>query len=167
MTGFDYAVLAVLALSALLGFWRGVVSEVLGLAAWVAAFFAAGWWGGAAGETLARLIAGPLGEPMWRQVCGYVAVFVATLLAFGLARLLFSRLLRAVGLGLADRLMGLVFGAVRGGLLVLVMVAIGGMSPAPRQPWWSQAWLARPLETAVLAARPWLPEAAAQRIGYR
>ena len=41
MTAFDYAVLAVIAASALLGLWRGVVGEVLALAAWVVAFFVA------------------------------------------------------------------------------------------------------------------------------
>ncbi len=163
MTGFDYAVLAVLGLSVLLGLWRGVVGEVLGIAAWVAAFFAARWWGQAAGEMLPRLSA----EPALRLVAGYVAVFVATLLAFGLARLLFSRLLRAVGLGLADRLLGAAFGVARGTLVVLALVLVGGLTSAPRQAWWREAWLAPPLQTAVLAAKPWLPQAVAQKVAYR
>ena len=163
MTGFDYAVLAVLGLSVLLGLWRGMVGEVLGIAAWVAAFFAARWWGQAAGEMLSRLSA----EPALRLVAGYVAIFVATLLAFGFARLLFSRLLRAVGLGLADRLLGAAFGVVRGTLVVVALVLVGGLTSAPRQAWWRDAWLAPPLQTAVLAAKPWLPQAVAQKIAYR
>lgn len=161
MTVFDYAVLAVIGLSALLGFWRGVASEVLGLAAWVAAIFAARWWGVAAGGML------PLADVVWRQLAGYIAVFVATLLVFGVARLLFSRLLRAVGLGVVDRLLGAVFGLARGGLVVLVLVALGGLTAVPRQAWWRDAWLAPPLETAVLAGKPWLPGSVAQKIGYR
>ena len=163
MTGFDYVALTLLGLSALLGLWRGVSSEVLGLVAWVAAFFAARWWGGAVGEMLPRT----LGEPAWRQLGGVIAVFVATLLLFGLARLLFSRLLRAVGLGLVDRVLGAVFGLVRGLLMVLALVLVLGMTAVPRQAWWQEAWLAPPLETAVLAAKPWMPPALAQRIRYR
>jgi len=163
MTGFDYAVLAVIGLSALLGLWRGVASEVLGLVAWVAAFFAARWWGGAVGEMLPRM----LSDPVWRQLSGFVAVFVATLILFGLARLLFSRLLRAVGLGLADRLLGALFGVARGAVVVSVLVLVGGMTTMPRQAWWAEAWLAPPLETAVLAAKPWMPQAVAHRIRYR
>ena len=163
MTGFDYAVLAVIGLSVLLGLWRGVASEVLGLVAWVAAFFAARWWGGAVGEMLQPM----LSEPVWRQLSGLVVVFVATLLLFGLVRLLFSRLLRAVGLGLADRLLGALFGVARGTLVVLALVLVGGMTAAPRQAWWAEAWLAPPLETAVLAAKPWMPQAVAHRIRYR
>ncbi|MCF8177256.1 MAG: CvpA family protein, partial [Sulfuritalea sp.] len=41
MTAFDYAVLTVIAASVLLGLWRGVVSEILALAAWVVAFLVA------------------------------------------------------------------------------------------------------------------------------
>ncbi len=69
MTGFDHAVLAVIALSSVFGLWRGVVSEVLGLVAWVAAFFAARAWSQAAAEirrdleTLRRFPLPPAVEP--------------------------------------------------------------------------------------------------------
>jgi membrane protein required for colicin V production len=40
------------------------------------------------------------------------------------------------------------------------------MTSAPRQPWWRQATLAVPLETAVLALKPWLPADVAKRIRF-
>lgn len=163
MTGVDYALLAAVALSALLGAWRGVVSEVLGLVAWVAAFFAARWWG----QGVAAVLPASLSDPAWRLLAAYAAVFVGTLLLFALLRLLLSRLLRAVGLGLLDRLLGAVFGVARGGLLVLVLVVLAGLTALPRQTWWREASLMPPLETAVLAARPWLPALLAQRLRYR
>ncbi len=162
MTGFDYAVFSVIALSSLLGLWRGVVSEILGLAAWVAAFLAARAWGLVAAASLARWI----GEPAWRAAAGFAAVFVATLLVFAAARFVLSRLLRAVGLGFADRLLGALFGVMRGVLVVLAGVLVCGMTALPRQPWWRDASLSPPLETAVLALRPWLPKTVAQRIRY-
>ena len=45
MTGFDYAIIAILAASVVLGAWRGMVSEVMSLAAWVVAFLVAREWG--------------------------------------------------------------------------------------------------------------------------
>ncbi|OIQ89915.1 colicin V production protein [mine drainage metagenome] len=162
MTGFDYAVLSIIALSSLLGLWRGVVSELLGLAAWVAAFFAARAWGLVAAASLARWIS----EPAWRAAAGFTAVFLVTLLIFAAARFVLSRLLRAVGLGFADRLLGALFGVMRGVLVVLAAVLVCGMTALPRQHWWREASLAPPLETAVLALKPWLPKAVAQRIRY-
>ena len=38
---------------------------------------------------------------------------------------------------------------------------------AGRMDWWREATLSPPLETAVLAVKPWLPADAAKRIRYR
>ena len=163
ITVFDCIVLAVLFLSALLGLWRGLASEVLAMLAWLAAFVAARIWGGPAAEIMAVW----LRDPVLRQALGFVAVFVATLLLFGVLRFFLSRLLRVVGLGLVDRFLGMLFGIARGLLIVLAGVLIGGLTEQPRQAWWREAILAPPLETAVLALKPWLPPQAAQRVRYR
>ena len=163
ITAFDCAVLVVIALSSLLGLWRGVVSEVLALLAWLAAFVAARMWGGTAAESLGMW----LRDPVLRQVLGFVAVFVATLVLFGVVRFFLARLLRLVGLGLVDRFLGMLFGIARGLLVVLAGVLLGGLTELPRQAWWREAILAPPLETAVLALKPWLPKQAAQRVRYR
>lgn len=163
MTAFDYAVLAILAASLLIGVWRGLLSEVLALAAWVVALLG--------GRTLAPQIAPVfrqwLMEPALQYAAAFALTVVAVLLVVALIRLALSKLLRMVGLGPLDRFLGAVFGAARGVLVVLLCVLIGGLTPLPRQLWWRQAWLAPPLETAVLAAKPWLPAALAERIRYR
>jgi membrane protein required for colicin V production len=163
MTGFDYAVLAVLALSAAIGLWRGLVSEVMALVAWVLALFLAWHYSAAAAE----LFSGMIVEPAWRQVAGFALIFVAVLLLAMLVRFLLRELLRAIGLGPVDRMFGALFGLVRGLAIVFVVVLLGGMVGISREPWWSNALLAPPLETAVIASKPWLPEAVANRIRFR
>ncbi len=163
MTAFDYVVLAVAAASILLGAWRGLVSEVLALAAWVAAFFA----GRAFAPDMAPWFAGWLREPALQYVAAFAVIVVAVLVLVALLRFALSKLLRAIGLGALDRLLGAVFGLGRGLAMALAAVLVGGLTALPQQPWWREAWLAPPLETAVLAARPWLPPALAKRIKYR
>ena len=165
MTGFDYAVLVIIGLSLLLGAARGVTSELLALGAWVAAFFAARAWGHLAADAATAWLPG-VRELAVRQAIGFAAVFAATVLVFAMLRFVISRLLRAVGLGLVDRLLGAIFGIVRGLLLVLLGVVLCGMSALPMKSWWREAWLAPPLETAAIAAKPWLPRALAQTIHY-
>lgn len=165
VTWFDWLILAVILLSSLLGVWRGVVSEVLALLAWVAAFFAARMWGGATAEHMSALLQN-LHEPALRQMVGFATVFVATLLLFAIARFALSSLLRAVGLGLVDRFLGALFGLGRGVLLVLLGVLLGGLTDLPSQQWWREALLAPPLETAVLAAKPLLPPKLGQSIHF-
>ena len=163
MTAFDYAVLAVLAASVLLGLWRGVASEMLALAAWVAGFFAARQFGPDVGAMFAKWIA----DAAMRSVAGMATVFVGVLVAFGMGRLVVSLMLRAVGLGLLDRMLGGIFGIVRGVFVAFAAVLVGGMTSLPNQPWWREAMLAPPLETAVIAVKPWLPSDVGKRIRYR
>lgn len=163
MTAFDYAVLGVVAASAALGFWRGVVSEVLALVAWVAAFVAARTWAGAVGASFDGTVA----EPVLRYAVGFLIVLIGVLALFAAGRLLLSALLRAAGLGLADRILGAGFGVARGLLIVLAAVLVAGMTALPKSQWWRDARLAPPLETAVIAAKPWLPEQMGGRIHYR
>lgn len=163
MTLFDYAVLAVIAASVLLGAWRGIVSEVLALMAWVAAFFV--------GRTFAPQIqpslAGWIKEPALQYIAAFAVVVLIVLLLVALLRFAISRLLRAMGLGPLDRVLGGVFGIARGLLVVLAAVLVGGLTALPQQVWWREAWSAPALETAVLAMKPWLPAAVSKRIKYQ
>jgi|694.fasta_scaffold26137_2 membrane protein required for colicin V production len=163
MTAFDYAVLTVIAASVLLGLWRGVVSEILALAAWMVAFLVAR----AQGSQVADWLTGQIAEPGMRLAAAYVLIFVGVLLVFAIARMIISLMLKAVGLGLLDRLLGAAFGVLRGVLVVWVAVLVAGMTPLPKADWWRDAMLAPPLETAVIAAKPWLPAEAAKRIRFR
>ena len=163
MTLFDYAVILAIAISVLFGAWRGVVGEVLALAAWMVAFFVAR----AEASQVAQWLAGQIAEPGIRLAAAYVIIFIAVLLLFSIARKVISMLLSAVGLGLLDRLLGAFFGIFRGVLVVLFAVMVAGMTPLPRSAWWQESVLAPPLETAVLAARPWLPAEAVKRIRFR
>lgn len=164
MTAFDYVVVAIVSASVLLGVWRGVVGEVIALVAWVFAFFAAKWWGD---EVARRFLAGIIADPVLRIVAAWVAVFVVVLLLMALLRLAVRGLLKALGLSPTDRLLGVIFGLARGLLIVLVLVAVGGMLSMAKEKWWSEAYFSAPLETAVLAGKPWLPPEVAKRIRFR
>lgn len=163
MTLFDYFVLAVMAISLLVGVARGVVSEILALVAWVAAFIAARLWAVPVGN----LLLADLPDPLWRQLAGFVGVFVAVLIGFALLRWVTTLLLKAAGLRPLDRVVGALFGVVRGMLVLLILVLLAGLTPLPQQQWWRQATFAPPLETGVLAVKPWLPPELAKRIQYR
>jgi membrane protein required for colicin V production len=96
-----------------------------------------------------------------------VAVFISVLVLMALLRLAVNGLLKVLGLTLTDRLLGLFFGAARGLAIVLALVAVGAMTMLPKEKWWSEAYLSAPLETAVLAGKPWLPPEVSKRIRFR
>jgi membrane protein required for colicin V production len=162
MTWLDYALLAILGLSALVGIWRGLVREVFALAGWIAAIVVAVVFAGEA----AALIPASFATPLVRTVIAVVGMFVVILVAAAIAGLLFAKAARVVGLGLTDRTLGGVFGIARGVLILLVVAVAAGLTAVPREPFWGEARLAAPLETAAIAVKPYLPQALADRVRY-
>jgi membrane protein required for colicin V production len=160
MTWFDFAVMAILLVSLTLGVWRGLVYEVLSLAGWPIAF------------VLSRLYAGeiaplmPLMQETMRLALAYAVVFIAALIVWGMLAWLFSRLVKAVGLGWLDRMMGALFGALRGVLVILALVWLAGLTSIPEQPFWRGAQTSRAVESVALLTKAWLPDSIAQRIHY-
>lgn len=163
MTVFDYIFIGILVLSAAVGMWRGLVSEVVSLLAWIVAL-AAGWM---YATQVSTLLDGVIAEPAWRQIAAFALIFVGVLLIAALLRFLLRELLRAAGLGAVDRFFGTLFGLTRGVAIAFVLVLFGGLVGMAREPWWADALLSPPLETAVIAAKPWLPDAVAQRVRFR
>jgi len=162
MTGFDYAALGIVGLSLLFGLWRGVVGEIISLIAWVLAIVAVVEFGSTVGHTV---FAG-LADPALQTLAGCVVIFVGVLVIMALLRMVVRSMVKALGLSVSDRILGMVFGLARGVLVCMVLVGLGGMTAAPTQSWWRGATLAAPLETAVLATKPWLPDDLAKRIRF-
>lgn len=162
MTLFDYAVLAIVGVSVLLGVIRGFVREVIALASWVIAFVVAGVYGGA----VALLLVQQIPDENWRVLAAVVAVFVVVLVVVNMVALMASKLIKSAGLGVEDRLLGSVFGLARGVLVVLALVLGAGLTVLPRQPVWKDAMLAAPLEKLAVFVRQWLPQDWAKNISY-
>jgi membrane protein required for colicin V production len=162
MTWLDYAVAGVFAVSLLLGAWRGLVRELISILGWVIAFLAA------------NLLAGPLGpampqaipSPELRVAAAFVAVFVVSLIVTSLAGLVLSKIVKAVGLGGLDRLLGAVFGAARALLIVLAAAVLAGLTSAPRQPYWKDSASGPLLVRVVGALKPLLPQTLTERLRY-
>ncbi len=124
MTWVDLVVLAVLAVSGLLAFSRGLVREILGLAAWAGAVFIAVW----ALPLVRPQFQQWLGEgSSWADPAAFGAVFVVSLIILMISSRWVSALVRASPIGGIDRTLGLVFGLARGAVLLVLAYIIAGM----------------------------------------
>jgi len=162
MTGFDFAVLAIVALSTLFAFFRGIVRELIALASWIAGIVLAWAFEG----DLAAMLPDFASAPAARHVIAFALIFIAVLVVGALAAHVLARFLRAVGLGFVDRFLGAVFGLARGVTIVLLAVLVAGLTTLPRNDWWQNAALVPPLVESALALRPWLPAVWAERLDY-
>jgi membrane protein required for colicin V production len=153
LSAVDWILLAVLALSLLLGLWRGIVQEVLSLAGWVAAFYVSQMYAPMAAASL------PMegSSQMLRYAAGFVVVFVAVLVATVLVSFVVKKLISAVGLGPLDRLLGSLFGLMRGVVILLAVTVLVGMTPMRETLAWKQAQGAQWLQQFLHVLKPVLP----------
>lgn len=136
MSWVDYCIIAVLGLSVAMGLLRGFISEVLALACWIAAFWVAWVFGPRLAESFTAI-----DVPSVRLLLGYGICFLAVLIAGAIVIFLVRRLVAGSGLSGSDRMLGMVFGLVRGFVLVTLLVLVLGFTPLARDPWWQKSQL--------------------------
>lgn len=158
----DVVLLAIVALSTLVGLWRGFVVEVMSLVVWVAAF----WLAFVYGDDASRLFAEYVASPSARLLLGYALLFLAALLVGGLATWLLGKLVRSTGLSGTDRLLGLGFGLLRGVALGCVLVLVMGFTPLPQDPWWRDSRVLPGFQRGAEWLRAWLPAAVAEHVRF-
>jgi membrane protein required for colicin V production len=162
VTLFDWAVLIIIGLSSLLGLMRGAIREVLALLSWVISFLVARQFGVAFAAMLTPLVA----NDSLRLLLSFAILFFATMLVMALGRMALTEIVKKIGLGSADKFLGLVIGVARGGLIVLVFVLLAGMTALPQQADWKNAYTSRWFELMAENVKPWLPEGMAKRINF-
>lgn len=162
MTVLDYVVVTVVVFSVLLGWWRGLVYELLSLVGWVAAYIAARLFAVDAAPYLPQGIS----PEAVRMVAAFALLFAATLIVSGIVAWLLSKLVKIAGLGWLDGFLGALFGMLRGGFLVLVMVMLAGMTSLPQAKFWREAKLGAPLEQVAMQAKGWLPAGMAKKVHF-
>ena len=162
MTWPDYAILAIIAASVLVGVLRGFIKEVFSLAVWAAAFLVAWHFSG----DVASLMENAVTLPSARTAMGFAGLFIAVLLVGGLANYLLGKLVQSTGLSGTDRLLGGVFGAARGLALVVAMLLVAGFTPIPSDPWWQQSATIQRMFPLVDWAAGLLPEEVSEHLDF-
>lgn len=149
----DLAIAAFLLLSVMAGLVRGLVFELMSLVGWFVAYFAV-------------LLLSPVVRPhihvaangsAVNQVIAVAAVFVLTLVVWGLLARLLRSLVRSSPLGGFDRLLGAAFGSLRGTLVLMVVVLLVGLTPWARGDAWQRSRAVPWLDAAVRLVAPYLP----------
>ena len=154
MAVLDWVVVALLAVSVLLGLWRGLVYEVLSVLNWLAAFVLAQWL---APRAAAHMPFGHTGEAI-QYAAGFAVVFIGALFAGGLVAWLVKKLVEAVGLRPVDRVLGAMFGLVRGAVAVLVLAVVVHFTGLKNGAWWTESMTAGVATAALRGLKPVVPE---------
>ena len=125
-TAFDWLLVGVVVVSAAMAFGRGLIRVLFSLAGLMVGILVASWNYRSLGVRLHQWITSvPVSE-----VLAFLAIILAVWFVFATVAGFVRRAVKAVGLGFADRLLGAVFGAVRGVLLgIAMLMALAAFAP--------------------------------------
>ncbi len=132
LTGADVLILLILLGSTLIGALRGFIREAVSLAFWILAIWASWKFGVMVQPHLGGLLAYPNVAPWVARL----VVLTLVLLLGWLVGMLLSYFTRSMGLGPLDRVIGLLFGIVRGIVLVGLLVIGGELLQLNHQDFW-------------------------------
>lgn len=133
----DYLIVATVVISGTVGLLRGLLREVIALITWIVAAFVAWHFAG----VLEPHLGGLLRQESVRPWVARLILFVAVLLlghAIGAILGYFVRLSLFTGI---DRFLGLVFGLLRGVVIVGAAVIVCETVRLDTEPWWHQSAL--------------------------
>lgn len=154
MTVVDIVVIFVIFLSALFSLVRGFVKEAISLATWIIAI----WLAATFAPRLAAVLPSGIESEAVRQATGFGVLFVLTLIVGTIVNTLVNQVVKKTGLSGADRIFGVAFGILRGGLIIIVFVVIGGMTPLPDTEWWQSSTLLQWFESVAMVIQDYIPE---------
>jgi membrane protein required for colicin V production len=154
MAALDWVFVAVLLASLLLGAWRGLVYEVLSVMSWIAAFIAAQLFAPA----VAAMLPMEGSAQAVRYAAAFVLVFIAVVFAGALIAWLTKKMVEAVGLRPVDRVLGAVFGVLRGAVMLLALAVVVNMTALKRADSWTESKGAAVATAALKQLKPVLPE---------
>jgi membrane protein required for colicin V production len=133
MTQIDYLIAAIVIISMLFGAIRGFLRESIALLGWLTGLWLAWRYSGMLEPYLGGAIAGTELQTWLARIIVLLAVVVAAWLIGALLGFLVQRSGLTLGI---DRILGALFGAVRGAVIVGFVVMLAQAADMRNEPWW-------------------------------
>ncbi|MEL7297883.1 MAG: CvpA family protein [Pseudomonadota bacterium] len=137
LTALDWLFIIIMAISMVVGIFRGFIKEAVSVGTLIIAV-----WASFQFATSAEGLFGEwLDSPALRIWSARIAIFVLVMLLGSLVGWLISRFANQVGMSGADRMLGMLFGLFRGAILSGLVVIVGPYLSLDKDAWWSESTL--------------------------
>lgn len=159
---FDILAISVIFISIIVSMMRGLVGEIFSLIGWIIALF------------VARLFAVPISEVFFSSmnprplavICAFILIYIVTRLGIALIQQLTNALFKQTCLSSINCLLGGILGAIKGILIVSLVVLACSLSDLPRSEDWQQSISAPFFESIALMEKDYLPDFFAQQVQF-
>jgi membrane protein required for colicin V production len=118
MTAADWLIVVVVLLNVVMAAIQGFFAEILSMAGLVVGYIVAAWQY----QRLAEWLMSFLKNEWLAEIFGFLIIFFAIMILFGIAARIARKLMKAAGLSGFDRFLGALLGLVKGGLVVAVVL---------------------------------------------
>jgi len=150
----DFIVLGIIGISIVVSIMRGFVKEALSLAGWLAAL----WISMTFSSGMAELFGTSIKDPTLRLLAAFITLFVLSLVVFAIVNFFATQLVQRTGMSGVDRTIGVVFGFLRGILLVTIIVMLLGLTTLPKETWWDESFFMFRFEAIATWLKDLLPD---------
>jgi len=137
----DWLFVAIITLSTLFSLLRGFVREAMSLLIWIAATIITWSFSSDLAAQLQGLDIAMFELPQIRLIVACFILFLGTLMIGALLNYFIYRIIKLADASSMDKFLGTVFGAARGGVLVLVIVGVVNATSLSQLDWWQQSIL--------------------------
>ncbi|NIM27822.1 MAG: CvpA family protein [Gammaproteobacteria bacterium] len=158
----DYAILAILVVSAAISVIRGFLREALSLLGWVLAF----WLALTFADDVSALFKSTVSQPSIRHALAFFTILIGTLVLTAIAMYFVRLLVDKTEITGTDRALGIVFGVARGIVIVAILVLCAGLTALPKDSWWKESLLLPHFQVLAVEIRALLPADVAKLFQY-
>lgn len=152
---FDYIIAAILLLFVIIGLVRGLLRELISLVSWFFAFYAALKF---APDLSAGLMHSVISADKPRYIASAILIFLVVLIIGAIVNKLAHLLIDSTALGFLDKLLGLIFGAARGVLVVTIVLVAIQMTAYQTASWYKESVLSARFQPIIAQFIPMLPK---------
>jgi len=162
MIWIDYAIIGLIAISSIIGLFRGFIREAFSLLIWIVAI----WVGLTFSREFSTFLDGIISYPSARIATAFAALFFVTLILGAMISYLLGELVKKTGLTGSDRFAGMIFGIARGLVVVAIIIMLAGLTPLPEDSWWKESILIPPFQSLAVWLHDHIPSGLAGYVKY-
>jgi membrane protein required for colicin V production len=163
MIWIDYVIIGLVFIAFITGFLRGFSLEFFSLIFWLLAIGV----GLSFSREFSVFLESIISNPLPKIAASFLLLFLITLIVGSLIRVLLGESIKKTTLTFTDRLGGMIFGALHGMVVVVVLVMLAGLTPLPDDLWWKESKLLPSFQICVIWSRDHISSGLAEYIHYR
>lgn len=159
----DWGILVLIAISTLIGLWRGAVREIISLATWVIAAIV----GFKYNHLLIPFYSAFTAHETLQLIASFLTLVILIVIIGTILGVTLSEAISKIGLGMLDRVLGLGFGGARGILIIALVILFARNTEIPSQEQWKKSLLIPQFDVVVDYINQWIKDQGYEPFGKK